>query len=78
LTNSIEYLKCWFKIYRGEEERIMAAVVDEAKCNACKTCVDVCPVEAITVESKAKVDPDTCVDCGTCVEECPEGAISLP
>jgi len=56
----------------------MAAVVDEAKCNACKTCVDVCPVEAITVESKAKVDPDTCVDCGTCVEECPEGAISLP
>jgi len=56
----------------------MAAVVDEAKCNACKTCADVCPVEAITVESTAKVDPDTCVDCGTCVEECPEGAISLP
>lgn len=56
----------------------MAAVVDEAKCTACKTCVEVCPVEAIAVNEKAKVDADSCVDCGTCVEECPEGALSLP
>jgi heterodisulfide reductase subunit A-like polyferredoxin len=56
----------------------MAAVVDEEKCTGCKTCAEVCPVEAITVESKAKVDSYTCVDCGTCVEECPEGALSLP
>ena len=56
----------------------MAAVVDVAKCTGCKTCSEVCPVEAIAVEEKAKVDADTCVDCGTCVEECPEGAISLP
>ena len=56
----------------------MAAVVDQAKCTACKTCVDVCPVEAISMDEKASIDPDTCVDCGTCVEECPEGAITLP
>ena len=56
----------------------MAVIVDEQKCTSCMLCVKVCPVEAITVESKAKVNADTCVDCGTCVEECLVGALSLP
>lgn len=57
----------------------MAAVVDNDKCTGCGLCVDVCPVEAITLENdKAKVDPDKCTDCGQCVDECPNEAISLP
>ena len=55
----------------------MAAVVDPEKCNACGTCVDTCPVEAITLNDVAKVDPDECIDCGSCEDECPEGAITL-
>jgi Fe-S-cluster-containing hydrogenase component 2 len=55
----------------------MAVMVDQEKCTGCGTCEEVCPVEAIKVNSdKAVVDQETCVDCGTCIEECPEKAIS--
>ena len=56
----------------------MAAKVDTEKCNACESCVDTCPVEAIAMANdKAKVDPDECTECEACVEECPEGAITM-
>ncbi|MCK4366025.1 MAG: 4Fe-4S binding protein [Thermoplasmatales archaeon] len=57
--------------------KTMAVTIDEEKCTACGACVEVCPVEALKIDSKCKVDADTCIDCGTCVDECPEGAISL-
>ena len=57
----------------------MAAQIDEDKCVGCGLCVDVCPVEAITLENdKAKVDEEKCTECGQCVEECPNEAISIP
>ena len=55
----------------------MAAVVDMEKCTGCGTCEEICPVEAITVDSKAKVNDEECLDCGSCVDECPEGALSI-
>ena len=56
----------------------MAVKIDVETCTGCGSCVDICPVEAITLENdKAKVDEDTCVDCGTCVDECPVEAIAL-
>ena len=55
----------------------MAVTIDKEKCNACGTCVDSCPVEALKLKDVAVVDEETCIDCGTCVDECPEGAISL-
>jgi ferredoxin len=55
----------------------MAAVVDSGKCTGCGACVESCPVEAISMDEKAKVDPETCVDCGACVDECPVEAISM-
>ena len=57
----------------------MAAIVDKEKCTGCKACVEVCPVEAITInDEKACVNEDECVDCGACVNECPNETISLP
>ena len=55
----------------------MAAKVDKKACVACGACVDVCPVDAITMDDVAVIDADTCIDCGTCVDECPSDAIEL-
>jgi ferredoxin len=62
-------------------------VVDDAHCNGCGKCVNVCPVEAMTLVStndphhpkmkKAKVEEDICLGCGVCVRTCSHGAMSL-
>ena len=55
----------------------MAAVVDKEKCTGCEACIEICPVEAISVNNgKAKISDD-CIDCGSCVDECPNQAISV-
>ena len=56
----------------------MPALVNRDLCNACEDCIDMCPVEAITLtDGKALVDPDECTDCYACVDPCPEDAISI-
>jgi len=57
----------------------MAVQINQEKCTGCGLCVEVCPVEAISMEDdKAKIDAEKCVDCGQCVEECPNEAINMP
>ena len=55
----------------------MAVKVDSEKCDACGSCVEVCPVEAIELKGKAVINAEECIDCGTCVDECPNEAITL-
>ena len=53
----------------------MVSVVNDS-CIKCKSCVDVCPVDAFHEgDSQVVVDPDVCIDCGVCISECPQGAI---
>ena len=50
--------------------------VDKDKCTGCKSCIRVCPVDAIRIiDNKAYIDPKRCIQCGNCIEECPEDAI---
>jgi len=53
---------------------IMAYVITE-DCIACGTCIDECPVDAISEGDIYVIDPEICTDCGTCAEVCPTEAI---
>lgn len=45
-------------------------------CVACGSCIDECPVEAISAGDIYSIDPEKCSDCGTCADACPTGAIT--
>jgi heterodisulfide reductase subunit A len=58
------------------------AVVDEEKCRACGTCVDICQfqapelVETTPGTYTAQINASLCKGCGTCTSWCPSGAIT--
>ncbi|MFQ6105968.1 MAG: 4Fe-4S binding protein [Thermoplasmata archaeon] len=49
--------------------------IDPKRCNGCELCLQVCPLNAITLEEGIAVIQDTCNDCGLCSDACPEDAI---
>ena len=53
----------------------MAYVIGDS-CVACGTCIDECPVGAISEGDIYSIDPEMCSDCGTCAGVCPAEAIS--
>jgi len=48
-------------------------ITDE--CLACGSCLDECPVGAISEGDIYVIDAELCTDCGACAEACPTGAI---
>jgi heterodisulfide reductase subunit A len=55
------------------------AEVDARRCSGCRSCIEVCPYQAIARDEAASVaviNPALCVGCGTCVAACPAGAIT--
>lgn len=56
-----------------------APLVDTSLCNMCGHCIDVCPVEAISIQNNEMYsDPTRCIKCCACVKECPEEARTFP
>ena len=55
---------------------IMAYKISD-ECIACGTCIDECPVDAISEGDIYVIDPELCTDCGSCAEVCPVDAISI-
>lgn len=54
------------------------AHVDEARCEACGTCLTRCQMAAVAVEDDlAHIQDARCIGCGLCVTACPSGAMSL-
>jgi MinD superfamily P-loop ATPase len=52
-------------------------VVDEDKCNHCRTCSELCQFKAISVFGEVIMTfPEMCHGCGGCMMVCPEGALS--
>ncbi|MCK4387366.1 MAG: CoB--CoM heterodisulfide reductase iron-sulfur subunit A family protein [Dehalococcoidia bacterium] len=55
------------------------SVVNEEICSGCKTCVSLCPFNAISfIEEKrvAQINEALCKGCGVCAAACPSGAIT--
>jgi uncharacterized protein (DUF362 family)/Pyruvate/2-oxoacid:ferredoxin oxidoreductase delta subunit len=51
---------------------------DPEMCTGCGTCVDQCPVSALSMpDHLPQVDADTCITCFCCQEICPEKAMTL-
>jgi len=50
---------------------------DSELCTACETCMERCPVSAISVNETASVEDLQCIGCGLCVSTCPTEAIEL-
>jgi electron transport complex protein RnfB len=46
-------------------------------CTSCGICVDICPMNAITMDEVASVNSDRCIGCGVCVAHCDSAAIKL-
>ena len=54
------------------------AKVNEDECIGCETCVEKCPVDAISIEDAiAQVNDTMCIGCGVCVHLCPQNAFSF-
>jgi ferredoxin len=54
------------------------ASVDGDECTGCKTCLDRCQMEAITIQKDtAAINLDRCIGCGLCVTACPAEAVRL-
>lgn len=44
---------------------------DKEACTGCGACVDVCPVDALSLEDGiAKVEEEWCIGCGVCISKC--------
>lgn len=56
------------------------ATVDEDECTGCQACEEICPMEAISVNTEsiiAQVELKRCIGCGLCVTACEFNAMSL-
>ncbi|HHY05272.1 MAG TPA: glycyl-radical enzyme activating protein [Thermoanaerobacterales bacterium] len=71
-------LKCWW-CHNPEGNSVKQDLMFfEFKCMKCKTCVNVCPLNAITFQNDNQViDRKICDYCGKCAKACPTEALKL-
>ncbi len=61
-----------------ESRVVLRPRADSELCTGCGTCVEQCPVTALTMrQALPVVDPGVCISCFCCQEMCPEKAMAL-
>ncbi|HVP94101.1 MAG TPA: 4Fe-4S binding protein [Methanoregulaceae archaeon] len=75
------------KEFTAETGKVEGEVIwDEARCDACKVCVEMCPEECITVDreivsdkmaGEVNIDQKQCCTCTWCSRNCPTEAITV-
>ncbi len=56
------------------------AEVDGERCEGCGSCVEICPIHAISFDDsgeRAFVDQVLCIGCGLCTHHCPANVVSM-
>jgi NAD-dependent dihydropyrimidine dehydrogenase PreA subunit len=52
-------------------------VYNEETCDKCGTCVETCPMAALSLNGRVTVDEERCIGCGVCAYKCPTESLSL-
>ncbi len=66
-----------FWCHNPESKRVSVELShDSGRCIGCGHCMEVCPVQAITLQGSISIHRDRCTLCMSCVEACPSGAMS--
>lgn len=61
-----------------EQHTDFTPAVFSGNCIGCGRCVEVCPADALEINSgKAVLDKDKCIGCAECMAACPTGAVSV-
>ena len=67
--------------YRGLKQVLTSNFVikaDEESCTACGICVDLCQMDALTLDDdRITVTPEYCLGCGNCAAQCPSESLTL-
>jgi ferredoxin len=63
---------------RIHSQTLLRPKADPELCTGCSTCIDQCPVSALSmIDPIPQVDAGICITCFCCQEICPEKAITL-
>ena len=73
LKNKGTFVPLIFQFITKKIEEMAYVINDD--CTACGTCIDECPVEAISEGDIYVIDPELCTECGACADVCPVEAI---
>ena len=77
---------CWnvgnIKRRKIPRDAIMATyfirVEDKGECTGCGECVEICPVDALTMDNDyPTVDEEWCIGCGVCATVCPTDSVKI-
>jgi uncharacterized protein (DUF362 family)/NAD-dependent dihydropyrimidine dehydrogenase PreA subunit len=61
-----------------QQRTLLRPQADPELCTGCCTCIEQCPVSALSLEGQLpRADPEICISCFCCQEICPEKAITL-
>ena len=83
LLDLVQEFKAKPVMQKNEADKVLQVggiVFDQTKCIGCEHCLEVCPVDFLSMNERSKVNPASstqkdCINCGQCVLHCPVGAI---